>query len=162
LSLALWLARQTAEALAALHAAGWMHADVKPGNLFVSAPAHVTLLGLGFARRPRECGSIVDRCVAGTVGYVAPEMITSAVRPDIRSDLYSLGATLFEMLTGRLPFEARTLDTPLALRSLAPDLPRNVVDLVRELLAKDPFRRPQTPQELISRLAALEIENFAA
>jgi serine/threonine protein kinase len=170
LPMALWLTRQTAEALVALHAAGWMHADIKPSNLFVSPPAHITLLDLGFARRPRECGSVVDRCVAGTVGYMAPEMITSAVRPDIRSDLYSLGATLFEMLTGRLPFEARNLaelaqkhrqDTPLALRALAPNLPRNVVDLVRELLAKDPFRRPQTPQELVTRLAALEIENFA-
>ena len=60
LSLALWLARQTAEALAALHAAGWMHADVKPGNLFVSAPAHITLLDLGFARRPRA-GMRFDR-----------------------------------------------------------------------------------------------------
>lgn len=170
LSMALWLVRQAAEALAALHAAGWMHADVKPSNLFVSPPAHVTLLDLGFARRPREYGSVVDRCVAGTVGYIAPEMIASAVRTDIRSDLYSLGVTLFEMLTGRLPFEARNLadlarmhrqDAPLSLRALAPNLPRNVIELVRELLAKDPFRRPQTPQELVNRLAPLEIENFA-
>lgn len=169
LPVALWLARQVAEALAALHAAGWMHADVKSSNVFVSPEGHVTLLDLGFARRTDETGSAVDRCVVGTMGYIAPEMITSALRTDIRNDLYSLGVTLFELLAGRLPFTGQSLAElaeqhrqcqPPRLRALAPHLPRGVTRLVHQMLAKEPLRRPQTPGEVVERLVALEIETF--
>lgn len=170
LPVALWLARQTAEALGALHVAGWMHGDVKPSNIFVSPSGHATLLDLGFVRRPEETGCVVDRCVAGTFHYIAPEMITSALRPDIRSDLYSLGVTLYELLTGRLPFVGRSLaelaeqhrqSEPPEIRSLAPRLPLDVARLVHQLLAKEPLRRPQTPAELVVRLTVLEIATFA-
>ena len=97
---ALWIARQTAEALDALHAAGWMHGDVTPGNIHVSPTGHVTLLDLNFARRSDEIGSAVDRPIMGTCSYLAPEYLTSALRPDIRSDIYSLGVVLFEMSFG--------------------------------------------------------------
>ncbi len=167
---ALWYARQAAEGLGALHAGGWMHADVKPANVFVSPEGHVTLLDLGFARRPDETGSIVDRCFAGTPLYIAPEMIVSSLRTDIRSDIYSLGATLFEMLVGRPPFSGPTLAElalqhrqaePPAMRQLLPEVSRGAARLVREMLAKEPLRRPQTPQELIDRLVGLEVETFS-
>lgn len=170
LPVVLWFARQVAEALGVLHAAGWMHADVKPSNIFLAADGHVTLLDLGFARQPEESGSAVDRCVCGTIHYIAPEMVTSALRPDIRSDVYSLGVTLYELLSGRLPFLGADLATlaeqhrqaePPELRSLVPQLPFGVSQLVHRMLAKEPLRRPQTPRELIERLAALEIETFA-
>ncbi|HUY87493.1 MAG TPA: serine/threonine-protein kinase [Pirellulales bacterium] len=170
LPVALWIVRQAAEALGALHAAGWMHADVKPSNLFVSPSGHATLLDLGFARRPEEGGSAIDRCVCGTVHYIAPEMVTSALRPDIRSDIYSLGVTLYELLAGRPPFDGADLASlaeqhrqaePPELRSLVPQLPLGVSRLVHSMLAKEPLRRPQTPHELIERLAALEIATFA-
>ncbi len=166
----LWFARQTAETLDALHRAGWMHGDVKPGNVFVSPEGHVTLLDLGFARRPGEIGSAVDRCVLGTCNYMAPEWITSALRPDIRSDVYSLGAMLYEMLSGRPPFLGRSLAElagqhcraiPPSLRILAPHLPADVVRLVHRMLAKEPLRRPQTPAELAERLSRLEIRAFS-
>jgi len=166
----LWIARQVAEALDALEAAGWMHGDVKPSNILISPEAHVTLLDLGFARRRDESGSVVDRCITGTYNYIAPEMIISALRADIRSDIYSLGVVLFEMLSGRLPFEANglaelaTLHKQAAvpdLRRLVPRLPTGVIRLVRQMLAKEPLRRPQKPQELISQLVALEIDTFA-
>ena len=167
---AIWFARQAAEALEALHTAGWMHGDVKPSNLSLSPEGHVTLLDLGFARRPRETGSVLDRCVLGTFNYIAPEMISSALRADIRSDIYSLGVVLFEMLSGRLPFEAhdpaelvrqqRESRAP-DLRRLVPRLPTGLVRLVREMLAKEPLRRPQTPRELIDQLVSLEIAAFA-
>ena len=169
LPLALWIVRQATEALDALHTAGWMHGDVKPSNLLLSAEGHVTLLDLGFARRPTEVGSVVQRCVMGTCHYLAPEMITSALRADIRSDIYSLGAMLFEMLAGRPPFESDDL-AELArqhqqsrapeLRRLAPQVPGGVTWLVRQMLAKEPLRRPQSPRELIGRLVALEIATF--
>ena len=167
---ALWMARQAAEALQALHAAGWMHGDVKPANLFVSPENHVTLLDLGFARRRDETGSAVDRCVTGTCNYMAPELITSTLAADIRSDIYSLGGILFELLSGRVPFAGKDL-ADLAgqhrqarlpdLRRLAPHLPADVVRLVHAMLAKEPLRRPQTPDELIDRLAVLEIATFS-
>jgi serine/threonine protein kinase len=167
---ALWIARQVAEALDALHAAGWMHGDVKPTNIFLSPDGHVTLLDLGFARRPGEGGSAVERCVTGTSSYMAPEMITSAWGADTGCDVYSLGVVLFEMLSGRLPFAGSDLAElaaehrqarPPDLRRLVPHLPGSVTRLVRQMLAKMPLRRPQTPEELIERLAALEIETFA-
>ncbi len=84
---ALWIARQAAEALDALHAAGWMHGDVTPGNIHVSPAGHVTLIDLSFARRRDEIGSAVDRPIMGTCGYIAPEHLTSALAADIRSDI---------------------------------------------------------------------------
>jgi serine/threonine protein kinase len=167
---ALWIGRQVAEALDALHAAGWTHGDVKPTNIFISPEGHVTLLDLGFARRGEETGSAVDRCVMGTCSYMAPEMITSALGADIRSDIYSLGVVLYEAFSGRLPFAGSDLGElasqhrqarPPDLRRLVPQLPRGVTRLVHQMLAKVPLRRPQAPAELIERLVALEIETFA-
>jgi serine/threonine-protein kinase len=167
---ALWIARQTAEALDALHAAGWMHGDVSPGNIHVSSAGHVTLLDLSFARRKDEAGSAVDRPIMGTASYLAPEYFTSSLRADIRSDIYSLGAVLFEVLSGQLPFAGKNLAelatqhrqaAPPALATLAPHVPGEVAALVRRMLAKQPLRRPQSPRELIDRLATLEIATFS-
>lgn len=165
-AVALWIVRQTAEALAALDAAGWMHGDVKPANIIVSVTGHATLVDLGFARRPGEIASAVDRAVVGTAAYMAPEVITSALRPDIRSDIYSLGVTLFEMLSGRRPYRGGGLaemarqhrqESPLDLKTLVPALPPDVRHLVHEMMANEPLRRPQTARELVARLVALEI-----
>ena len=166
----LWIVRQTAEALDALRIAGWIHGDVTPGNIYVSPTGHVTLLDLNFARRYDEFGSAVDRPIMGTCGYLAPEYLTSALRPDVRSDLYSLGAVLFEMLAGHRPYSAETLGqlslqhrqtSPPDLARIAPHLPREATQLVRQMMAKEPLRRPQTPRELINRLIALEIATFS-
>ncbi|NLX95860.1 MAG: serine/threonine protein kinase [Rhodopirellula sp.] len=170
LPMVLWIVRQVAEGLAAMDDAGWVHGDVKPANIFVSPDGHATLLDLGFARRPGQSGSIADRCVLGTCSYMAPEVMTSALGADIRSDLYSLGVVLFEALAGRLPFTGNTLSQmveqhkqarPPLLRRLRPAVPTGVADLVAALLSKQPLRRPQTPRELIRRLVELEIETFA-
>jgi serine/threonine-protein kinase len=166
----LWIVRQTAEALAALDRAGWMHGDVKPGNLMISPAGHVTLLDLNFARRHGESGAAVDRCILGTFYYIAPELLTSAIRADIRSDLYSLGVVFYEMLSGRRPFEAEDMAdlasqhlqaAPPDLKETAPHLPDGVAKLVRRMIAKDPSRRPQSPEDLIAELLRLEIETFS-
>lgn len=173
--IALWTARQVAEALGALDEAGWIHGDVKPGNVFISPSGHVTLLDLGFARRREETGSVCSRPspgrpVMGTCRYIAPEAITSSLAMDIRSDIYSLGAVLFEMLALRAPFEAADLAElarehrearPPDLRRLAPQVPSGIARLIAQMLAKQPLRRPQTPGELVERLASLEIATFA-
>lgn len=167
----LWIARQAAEALDALHRAGWMHGDVSPGNIHVSPSGHVTLIDLSFARRRDETGSAADRPVTGTFYYIAPEHITSSLAADIRSDIYSLGAVMFEMLCGRTPFAGKDIAevavahrelAPPDLRRFAPQVPCEVAHLVRQMLSKNPLRRPQTPRELIDRLVRLEIGEFSA
>jgi serine/threonine-protein kinase len=170
LTKSLWIARQTAEALAALHQRGWLHADVKPSNIFVAPDGHVTLIDLGFARRLEQCRAGADRYIAGTLDYIAPEILTPALGVDQRSDIYSLGATLYEMLTGRVPFVARTpaelaqqhrQSKPICVRQLVPDLPKPVASLVHRMLAKEPLRRPQSAEEVVRRLVSLEIDAFA-
>lgn len=168
---ALWIARQTAEALDALHTAGWMHGDVTPGNIVVAPTGHATLIDLSFARRRDEIGSAVDRPVMGTCRYIAPEYLTSAYLPDIRSDIYSLGAVLYELLSGEPPYPAADLaelasvqrqSSPPRLSSQAPHVPREAASLVSSMIANDPLRRPQSPRELLDRLIAQEIAAFSA
>jgi len=166
---ALWIARQAAEGLDALYGAGWRHGDVKPSNIMIGPDGHVTLLDLAFAQRADEPGSAVDRCVVGTCAYLAPEYVVSTLRADIRSDLYSLGAVLFEMLCGQPPYPTEDLAelaamhlraAPPDVRVLAPRVPEAVAQLVGSLLAKDPLRRPHTPGELVDRLVRLELDAF--
>jgi len=165
----LWIARQTAEALGALHEAGWMHGDIKPSNIFISPQGHVTLFDLGLARH-RDDHAESSRAISGTGNYLAPEHVSSLYRPDIRSDVYSLGVVLYQLLAGRLPLEGETLEelaaehkqtAPPNLRRVAPHVPQRVADLVHRMLAKDPLRRPQSPAELVAELVRLEIETFS-
>lgn len=170
LPVALWIARQVAEGLEGLHLAGWMHGDVKPANIHLSPQGHVTLLDLGFARRSGDADAAADRCVMGTCAYLAPEQVTVGLSPDIRSDLYSLGVVMFELLAGRRPFLADTMAELIAahkempppdLGLLTPRVPGGIARLVLAMLSKDPVRRPQTPRILIDQLAAWEIATFA-
>jgi serine/threonine-protein kinase len=168
--LALWIARQTADGLSALfEIAGMIHADVKPANIFVAATGHATLIDFGFVQTPAEASHWATRPLAGTLAYIAPEMLTSSLAASPRSDLYSLGVTLYEMLTGQRPWETddpgelATLHRearPTDVRALRPDIPQPVADLIHSLLAKDPLRRPASAQELASRLVRLEIKSF--
>jgi eukaryotic-like serine/threonine-protein kinase len=165
-----WIARQVAEALDALSAAGWMHGDVKPSNIFVGPDGHATLLDLGFARRIDRPDPGIERWITGTYHYISPEALSPAMPVDIRSDIYSLGVVIYEMLAGRAPFQGRD-PGELArqhrgcrapdLRRLVPDVPAEAAALVHAMLAKEPLRRPQTSRELIERLIAVEIATFS-
>jgi eukaryotic-like serine/threonine-protein kinase len=169
LPVALWIARQVAEALGALDDAGWLHGDVKPANIFVSPEMHVTLIDLGFASREGEAAQLGERPILGTARYMAPEMFSATSPVDIRSDLYSLGIVLFELLAGRPPFAGEDPlqlaiqhreALPGRLRNKVPTVPTRVARLVQAMLAKSPMRRPQRPQEVANQLASLEIETF--
>lgn len=167
---ALWIARQTAQALDALwQATGMIHSDVKPANLMVGPDGHTTLLDLGLCQTPDDARSWADRPVVGTLRYLAPERVTSATAVDVRSDLYSLGVTLYELIAGHPPHDGETPATlieqhrtarPECLRSAVPGTPKPVASLVHRLLAKDPMRRPATAAEVVNELAPLEIECF--
>ena len=163
---ALWIARQSAEALAALHRAGFLHGDIKPDNIRLVGNGTAILIDLGFAHRPGENDSFHAKgYVLGTINYLAPELCASDPEADPKSDLFSLGVTLFEMLTGRLPFppgpleetfRRRGSEPPLDIRRYAAGLPSALIALVERLLARRPKDRPSAAA-VVHQLIALEI-----
>ena len=167
---ALWVTRQVAQGLAALHSHRWLHADIKPENIMIAPDGHVTLIDLGFARHFQESGSACNRRIQGTFNYIAPEMITSAHGAGAGSDLYSLGATLYEMLVGQPPFQGTTLadlarahrqQRPAPLQERVPEVAEAVAALVMRLLAKQPVRRESSTPALVDQLVKLEIDALA-
>jgi len=165
---ALWITRQAAEATGALHRQGWLHGDIKPSNLFVTPEGHVTLLDLGLARPLGSSERRGTRSLSGTLAYLPPEAYSSLIELGPSADVYALGVSLFRMLTGRLPFDAkRPADladahlhrVPPDPRLFSPDLPQEVAHLVARMLAKHPERRPSI-DGLIAELIYLEIGTF--
>ncbi len=164
-----WVVRQVAAALAALHLAGWLHGDVKPENVLVSPRGHATLIDMGLARKlgSRECQG--GDLLAGTLAYVSPETFLP-VELSAASDVYSLGALLHELLTGQ-PMFAEKDPTRLAFLHLrevpadvceaALDVPPALARLVLRMLAKEPLRRPAAG-EVVRQLTRLEIELLAS
>jgi serine/threonine protein kinase len=151
------LARQAARGLDYLHRRGLVHRDVKPSNLMRTPEGVVKVLDLGLARLPAEDGAGENLTgtgqPVGTPDYLSPEQAAGAT-VDSRSDLYGLGGTLFYLLTGRAPFahrrgwlgklQAHRDEAPPDVRTLRPDVPTALADLLRRLLDKEPKRRPQT------------------
>jgi PAS domain S-box-containing protein len=146
-----------AAALGQVHRSGLIHKDIKPANvLFDSARGEVRLMGFGIASRlPRERQAIKPpEFIAGTLPYMAPEQTGRMNRSvDSRSDLYALGITLYEMLTGNLPFTASEpmewVHCHIARQAVPPaerlrDVPRSVSAIIMKLLAKPPEDRYQT------------------
>lgn len=168
---AVWIARQLASALAALHEAGWLHCDVKPANTVIAPSGHATLIDLGYCQQRDRAASLDDRAIAGTFDYLAPEAITPGMARGPTADLYSLGAMLFEMLVGHRPFVGRDAGelaekhrrAPVpSIAGLRPDVPEPLVRLVKELLAKQPLRRPASAREVVERLVRMEISALAS
>jgi len=145
---------------------------VKPENVIITKDGVAKLCDLGLARLEEHGPEDVARM--GTPSYISPEQARGDADVDIRSDLYSLGATLFHMLAGRPPFEAETpgallakhlTEPPPSLRSLAPDVTPETEALVLKLLGKRREDRWQTPAEVVraleERVRAQQVERGA-
>jgi predicted ATPase/signal transduction histidine kinase len=150
------LAGDLARALGQMHAHGVVHKDIKPANVFVDDAGHVRFTGFGIASRLRRERQLLapPEVIAGTFAYMAPEQTGRMNRSvDARSDLYSLGITLYELLTGALPFNAgepmewihcHIARQPSPPSERAPAVPAAIDAIVLKLLAKNPEDRYQT------------------
>lgn len=160
--------RQAALGLQHAHQAGLVHRDIKPSNLMVTPEGTVKVLDLGLAlwtQQEQPPGELTRTGqVMGTIDYMAPEQGSDMHRVDIRADVYSLGATLYKLLTGTSPFADARFDTSMkklvALATLEPkpvaavrgDVPAPLSELVSRMLAKSPDERPATPGEVATLL----------
>lgn len=144
------LAAQTAAGLSAAHRAGIVHRDVKPSNVMVDESSTVKLLDFGIARMPASTSLTQTGSVLGSARYIAPEMIQGQAAEE-RSDVYSLGCVLYEMVTGDPPFSGEVhaallhqhvTARPRPPRTLAPELPPALDALIMQILAKRAAERP--------------------
>jgi serine/threonine protein kinase len=152
---------QAASGLAAAHAQGLIHRDVKPANLLLeNGLARVKITDFGLARAVDDVGLTQSGVVAGTPEYMAPEQARGEP-VDHRADLFALGAVLYACCTGRPPFEGPTVlavlgqvtdEEPVAIRLLNPGVPVWLEPLVGRLMAKDPAQRLQTAAEVAGLL----------
>lgn len=157
------VARQVASALGHAHAQGVIHRDVKPGNVMFGAEGGAKLADFGLAHLDDASAMTRTGTVMGTVLYLSPEQAVG--RPvDARSDLYALGAVLYEMVTGQPPFPGPTAvsiiykhlnEQPPRLREADASLPPALDAIVERLLHKDPERRFQSAEELVAALDRL-------
>jgi serine/threonine-protein kinase len=154
-----------AGALDEAHRAGFVHRDVKPGNILVTSDGRVLLTDFGIAKGLTPDDDLTsDNVMMGTAKYLSPEQVRGR-RLDGRADLYSLALVLYECLAGRVPFLGETdADTALArlqrdptdLGHLRPTLPIGLVNLIHRTLARNPAHRPQTGAELRAALLAVD------
>ena len=151
---AVWMARQTADGLSALHRAGFVHGDVKPENIRLTDPGTAVLVDLGFAHRPGADMELGEDYVLGTANYLAPELCHDANADGFATDWYSFGITALEMLTGTVPGPTQTAGHILA--DFADRWPARLLALVEGLVAERPDDRPTGPI-VLHELIALEI-----
>ena len=155
--------RQAAEGLAHAHGRNMIHCDIKPSNLLLSDQGTIKILDMGMARLAgsgEDSGEQVDHKVLGTIDYMSPEQAMDGPDFDHRADIYSLGCTLYFLLTGRPPFDEGTLtqrivkhqtQPPPDILATHPDAPQELVDICMKMMAKDPADRYQSADE-VSRL----------
>jgi formylglycine-generating enzyme required for sulfatase activity/tRNA A-37 threonylcarbamoyl transferase component Bud32 len=160
---------QAARGLEHAHAAGIVHRDVTPANVLLDSSGTVKVLDLGLAlikfgetEPPSRCTS--DTVIMGTVAFMAPEQALNTHQADEHADVYSLGCTLYFLLTGKAPYEATTpmevlvahRERPIpSLRDALPACPQELDNLFRRMVAKDPQARPASMKVVIAELERL-------
>jgi serine/threonine-protein kinase len=159
--------RQAAEGLAFAHRGGLIHRDIKPANLLVNTEGVVKILDMGLARFTDDSQASLtkeyDQKMIGTVDYLAPEQALDSHKVDGRADIYSLGCTLYFMLTGDAPFPQGTIpqrlmqhqsQEPTDIRKFRPDAPETLIAICSKMMAKSLSDRFQTGDEVALALAA--------
>ena len=161
---AISIAKQVVEGLAEAHELGVVHRDLKPQNIMVDKEGIAKIMDFGIARSLRTAGMTAEGMIIGTPEYMAPEQVEGQ-ETDQRTDIYALGAILFEMATGRLPFEG---DSPLSVaykhknempsppRQLNAQIPEPFNKLILRCLEKEKENRYQTADELLSDIIRIE------
>ncbi|MGL4462231.1 MAG: serine/threonine protein kinase, partial [Planctomycetia bacterium] len=154
---------------------GWVHRDIKPANILLSRQGVVKILDMGLARLFDDANDKLTQqhdgsSILGTADYVSPEQInTSDV--DIRTDVYSLGATFYFMLSGKAPFAdlglpqkflAHQTKEPTPIRTLRPDVPEGLAAVLQKMMAKSPADRYQTPAAIAAALSPWTQQPIAA
>jgi serine/threonine protein kinase len=143
------LALDLADALTCAHRLGIIHRDLKPANVLLAQDGTARLADFGIAHLADSPRLTRTGVLMGTIDYLSPE-VCQGEPPDERADIWAFGVTLFEILSGRRPFEAKTLSAKITailtqpvpdLAQLTPDIPEALIDLVYRMLAKDPQQR---------------------
>ena len=162
-----------AGALKALDAAKVVHRDIKPSNIMLDNSGVLKHMDLGIAKASDgdikgEMTLTMEQSTIGTPNYASPEQCRSAHSADIRSDIYSLGATLYHLASRKLPFDGTTVvetllnvmqKEPEPLKKMRPDLSSKFLTLVEKMMSKDLAKRPQTPDELLKLAEGIKISN---
>jgi len=155
---------QIAPALDAVHSQGIVHRDLKPGNILLDSFGNPAISDFGIAHFTSATSDLTGSAIIGTPSYMSPEQVRGDADLDGRSDIYALGVILFEMLTGRGPYQAKTplgialqhLTDPIpSIRLIRPDLPLEVERILNKAMAKDREMRYSTASELALELRAI-------
>ena len=164
------VAMQVADALEHASERDVVHRDIKPSNIVITPAGRARIVDMGLARLPQVAEDrdlTVSGMTLGTFDYISPEQARDPRAADVRSDLYSLGCTIFFMLAGRPPFADGTMvqkllqhqqQPPPSLDDIRPDVPTRFAEIVSRLMAKDPLDRYQRPAVLVADLAAFAEE----
>ncbi len=160
------LAIQIADALSHAHAGGIVHRDVKPSNILLCRDGRIMVTDFGIAKAGEDTDLTVTGTLLGTAKYLSPEQVRGDVS-DPRSDVYSLGIVLFEILTGRAPFRAdtdaatalaRLQKPPPRIRQINPELPQELDDIVAAMMAREPDDRPARAADVRVALSGLRLQ----
>jgi len=158
---------QVCEALGYVHQSGLIHRDIKPENVLVAPDGAAKLIDFALAEPfgRKWSLSFLRRRISGTRPYIAPETIRRQP-PDPRTDIYSLGVTIYEMLTGRPPFSAGDRDIllrkhlseqPTYMRASHPNISLKMDELVMQMLRKKPHQRPENCEEIVARMQDIRV-----
>ncbi len=173
---ALSYTQQIAKGLDYAFKSGIIHRDIKPGNVLIDRRGTARILDMGLARFFMDQTDNLtvkydDKIVLGTADYVAPEQVANSHSVDVRADIYALGATLYFLLAGHPPFPTGTVSQkliwhrtkePTPIRQVRPEVSEELETILIRMMAKDPYKRYQTPAEVLSAVAPLVPKRVAA